>query len=147
MDESALESLQFPAITARLAAATETAYGEQLAHELVPSGDREEVARRQALTAEVTALFELSAEPPLQGIHDVRVSAEHAERGGALSPLALAEIATTVVGGINARTALVEQPSVAPLLAEIAVSIEPTLRALADEIARCVEEDGSDLQR
>ncbi len=146
MDESALESLQFPAITARLAAATETAYGEQLAHKLVPSGDREEVARRQALTAEVTALFELSAEPPLQGIHDVRVSAEHAERGGALSPLALAEIATTVVGGINARAALEQQAAVAPLLAGIADSIEPSLRALADEIARCVEEDGSDLR-
>ncbi len=146
MDESALESLQFPAITARLGAATETAYGEQLARALAPSGDHEEVARRQALTAEVTALFELSAEPPLQGIHDVRVSAEHAERGGALSPLALAEIATTVVGGINARAALDLEASVAPLLAGIAVSIEPTLRALADEIARCVEEDGSDLR-
>ncbi len=146
MDESALESLQFPAITARLAAATETSYGEQLAHALVPSGDPEEVARRQALTAEVTALFELSAEPPLQGIHDVRVSAEHAERGGALSPVALAEIATTVVGGINARTALDLEASVAPLLAGIAGSIEPSLRAVADEIARCVEEDGSDVR-
>jgi len=146
MDETALEVLQFPAITARLAAAAETAYGGELARALVPSGDPEEVARRQALTAEVTALFELSAEPPLQGIHDVRASVEHAARGGALAPQALAAIAATVVGGINARAALDDQAGIAPLLAGIAAAIEPSLRPLADEIARCVEEDGSNLR-
>jgi DNA mismatch repair protein MutS2 len=146
VDESALESLQFPAITARLAATTETVYGEELARSLVPSGDPEEVARRQALTAEVTALFELSAEPPLQGIADVRVAVEFAARGGSLSPLALAEVAATVAGGVNARASLDEQASVAPLLAGIAGVIEPSLRPLADEIERCVEEDGSDLR-
>jgi DNA mismatch repair protein MutS2 len=146
VDESALESLQFPAITARLAAATETAYGEELARGLVPSGESDEVARRQALTAEVTALFELSAEPPLQGIHDVRASTEHAARGGALAPLALSQVAATIVGGINARAALDDQRTVAPLLAGLASAIEPSLRPLADEIARCVEEDGSDLR-
>ncbi len=146
MDETALEVLEFPAITARLARAAETAYGEERARALVPSGDAEEVARRQALTAEVTALFELSAEPPLQGIHDVRASAEHAARGGALSPQGLAEIGTTVVGAINARAALDEQAALAPLLTAIAAAIEPSLRPLADEIARRVEEDGSDLR-
>ncbi len=146
MDESALESLQFPAIAARLAAATETAYGEELARGLVPSGESAEVARRQALTAEVTALFELSAEPPLQGIHDVRASVEHAARGGALAPLALAHVAATISGGINTRAALEGQRAFAPLLAGLASAIEPSLRPLADEIARCVEEDGSDLR-
>src|SRR5471032_198051 len=146
MDESALEVLEFPAITARLATAAETAYGEELARALVPSPDPDEVARRQALTAEVTALFELSAEPPLQGIHDVRAAAEHAARVGALGPQALAEIAATVAGGINARAALDAQAAVAPLLAGIAHAIEPSLRPLANEIARCVEEDGSDLR-
>jgi DNA mismatch repair protein MutS2 len=146
VDESALESLQFPAITARLAAATETAYGEELARGLVPSGESDEVARRQALTAEVTALFELSAEPPLQGIHDVRASTEHTARGGALAPLALAQVAATIVGGINARAALDDQRTAAPLLAGLASAIERSLRPLADEIAHCVEEDGSDLR-
>ena len=146
MDESALESLQFPAITARLAAAAETAHGEERARALVPSADPEEVARRQALTAEVAALFELSAEPPLQEIHDVRAATEHAARVGALSPAALAEIAATIAGGLNTRAALDAQTSVAPLLAGIAAAIEPSLRPLAEEIARCVEEDGSDLR-
>ena len=81
-----LLALEFPAILQRLAAATETPLGEELARALEPSGDAEEVARRQALTAEVIALFELSAEPPLAGIHDVREAAEHAARGGALPP-------------------------------------------------------------
>ena len=94
----------------------------------------------------MTALFELSAEPPLQGIHDVRASGEHATRGGALAPLALAHITTTITGGINTRAALDAQRAVAPLLAGLASAIEPLLRPLADEIARCVEEDGSDLR-
>src|SRR6476646_4945860 len=125
MDETALEVLEFPAIAARLARAAETAYGEERARALVPSGDPEEVARRQSLTAEVTALFELSAEPPLQGIHDVRASAEHAARGGALSPLALAHVAATIGGGINTRAALEAQRAFAPLLAGLASAIEP----------------------
>ncbi len=146
MDKSALESLQFAAINARLAAVAETPYGEELAQGLVPSGDAEEVGRRQALTAEVTALFELSSEPPLQGIFDTRASAEHAARGGALSPLALAHVASTIAGGIVARAALDVHAAVAPLLAGIAAAIEPSLRPVGDEIARCVEEDGSDVR-
>ena len=60
MDATALETLEFPAIRDRVAGATSTEAGAGLAHALAPSGDPEEVMRRQALTAEAIALLDES---------------------------------------------------------------------------------------
>src|SRR5204862_6436979 len=109
-----LDALEFPALVGRLASVTATPYGEALALALLPSSDAEEVARRQALTAEAIALIDLSAEPPLEGIHDTRSSAEHAARGGVLGPAALRRISTTITGGLRARAPLDEGAERAP---------------------------------
>ena len=78
MDPNALDVLEFPAIRERLAAATSTELGAELATLLEPSPDIEEVARRQALTSEALGLLDESLEPPLEGIRDVRDQAAHA---------------------------------------------------------------------
>src|SRR5215211_7212701 len=142
----ALAVLDFPAIAERLAAAASTSYGAELARALTPSPDPHEVGRRQALTAEVVALLDAAAEPPLDGIRDVRPAAAHAARGGALGTEALAHIAAAIGGGLRARAALEDEQETAPLLAELAGAIEPALAPLAKEIGRRVEEDGSDLR-
>src|SRR5215207_1239611 len=109
MDTSALEVLGFPAIAERLALATATPRGEELARAVAPSSEAREVARRHALTAEAIGLLEASTEPPLHGIHDVRDAAAHAALGGVLTPRALAEIGSTIAGGMRVRAA-VESP-------------------------------------
>ncbi|MBA3841813.1 MAG: endonuclease MutS2, partial [Actinobacteria bacterium] len=134
-------ALEFPAITRRLAAATETAYGEELAHALAPSSDPDEVAARQALTSEVSALFDASEEPPLERIHDVREEATHAERGGGLSAGALRRVSDTIEGGLKARAAIST-----PLLGVFAEAISPALAPVASRIDKAVEPDGSDLR-
>src|SRR5437867_11452131 len=101
-----LAALEFSAIVERLAAATGTAYGEELVRALTPSNEPGEVARRQALTAEVVGLLDESLEPPLEGIHDVRAAAEHALRGATLGPDVLRRIADTIAGGLRARGAI-----------------------------------------
>ena len=68
MNPDALVTLEFPAIAERLANATASAHGAELARALVPSADPDEVARRQALTAEAVALLDAADEPPLEGI-------------------------------------------------------------------------------
>lgn len=146
MDETTLEALEFPALVTRLANATATPYGGELARALVPSADVDEVARRQALTAEAIALIDVSEEPPLEGIHDVRDAVDHAARGGVLAPDALNRIASTISGGLRARSALDDVHDRAPLLHELAAAIDPALAPVAKEIARCVEDDGSDLR-
>src|SRR6478672_203951 len=138
-----LAALEFPAIVDRLAAATGTPLGEELALGLEPSADADEVRRRQALTAEAVALLDASAEPPFEGVRDVRASVELAARGGVLNPEALRAVASTVGGGLRVRSAL---GSEAPLLAELAAAIEPGLAPLGEEIGRAIEEDGSDVR-
>ena len=146
MNEDALDVLEFPAIVERIAGATATAYGAELAHALVPSADPDEVARRQALTAEAIALIDESLEPPLEGIADVRTQAAFAGRGGVLAPEALNKIAATISGGLRARSSLDATAAQSPLLSEIATAIDPKLAPIAKEIGRLVEDDGSDLR-
>ncbi len=144
MDSNALDVLEFPAIRGRVAGAAATDYGIALARELTPSPDRDEVARRQALTAEAIALLDESLEPPLDKISDVRDQAAHAALGGALSPQALRHVSDTATGSLRARAALDEVA--APLLRELAAAVDPGLAAVAKAIDRAVEEDGSDLR-
>ena len=146
MDAHALAVLEYPAIVERVARAAETPQGVGRARALVPSADAEDVARRQALTAEAIALLDAAAEPSLRGAKDVRKAATHAARGAALEPATLNDVALTVSVGLQARKALEVQCEVAPLLAEHAASIDTVLRPLADAIAKAVEEDGSDLR-
>ena len=144
MDRDAFEALELPAIAERLSRATATEHGAELARALEPSPDPEEVARRQALTAEAIALLDVAEEPPLEGIHDVREQAAHAALGGALPPGTLRRTADTIAGALRARAALDAQA--APLLRGLAAGIDPALAPLAKTLDRAVEEDGSDLR-
>src|SRR5215211_621930 len=146
MDAGALEVLELPAVLERLAAATSTSPGGELARALSPSPNAAEVARRQALTGEAIALLDEAAEPPLRGIGDVRDAAARAARGGVLDAAALAQVAQTIGGALAARAALDAQAELAPLLAELAAPVDPSLRRVSDAIGSAVEEDGSDLR-
>jgi DNA mismatch repair protein MutS2 len=142
VDVSAIAALEFPAVLDRLAAEAQTPYGVERALELQPALDEHEVARRQRLTTEAIALLDEAAEPPLHGVRDIRGSVDRAPRGGILTPAALADVAATIDGALRARQSLQAQ-ELAPELRDLAVTIEPSLARLADEIRHAVEEDGS----
>ncbi len=146
MDAHALAVLEFPAIVELVVGATGTAYGGELARALAPSPDPAEVGRRQALTAEVIALLDAAAEPSLAGIADVRSAAERAALGGALGPAELCAAAAAIRIGLEARRVLAETAETAPRLWELVEPVDSSLVALAEEIERRVEEDGSDLR-
>jgi DNA mismatch repair protein MutS2 len=146
VESSALGVLELPTVLERLARATATSRGAELARSLVPSPDAAEVASRHSLTAEAIALLDAAAEPQLVGIGDVRADAAGAARGSMLGPAALRDVAATIAGGLAARSALEAQPEVAPRLGELAAPIEPGLWRLAEAIGKAVEDDGSDLR-
>jgi DNA mismatch repair protein MutS2 len=139
----ALAALELPAIAARLAAASATELGAEWAAALLPATDSDDVVARQALTAEAVALLDAAQEPHLAGIADVREAAARAGRGGMLASAELRAIATAVGVALAARRIVGEQRALAPLLHERLGSIDPALAPLADEIDRCIEEDGS----
>ena len=146
MNPDALVTLEFPAIAERLANATASAHGAELARALVPSADPGEVTHRQALTAEAVALLDTADEPPLEGLHDVREPAAHAALGGMLAAGTLRNVADTIGGALRARAALDDPEKVAPLLRELAGAIDPALAPVAESIHRAIEDDGSDLR-
>jgi len=141
VDEQALRALELDVVLERLAASASTPYGIELALALEPSADPGEIARRQSLTDEAVALLDHAAEPPLDGIPDVRVAVERAGRGGVLSVRELFDVAAALEGGLRARKALHEQAH-APRLRDIADRIAPALAAVAEEIRRCVDDEG-----
>jgi DNA mismatch repair protein MutS2 len=141
VDEHSLRALELDVVLERLAASAATPYGVELALALRPSTDPGEVARRQTLTDEAVALLDHAAEPPLDGIPDVRVPVDRAQRGGVLSVRELYEVAAAIEGGLRARKELTEH-AFAPQLRAIADAVAPTLGAVADEIRRCVDDEG-----
>ena len=146
MDSHALAVLELPAILERLAAVAATPIGAAQARAAVPADDPQEVARRQALTAEAIALFEASTDPQLGGVEDVREAAQLAARDGVLDASRLRRIEGAIRVALEARRILADQAEPAPLLHELAQRIEPALVGVADPIGRTVEEDGSDLR-
>ena len=145
MDSRALELLELPAILERLEAAAASEPGRARAGALSPSGDADEVRRRQELTTEAILLLDHAAEPELADVRDVRAAAELAARGSALDPAALHAVAATIRQALAARVAL-DAFAEAPGLASIARRIDPSLRSLAGAIDEAVEEDGSALR-
>ncbi len=145
MEQRALELLELPAILERLAGAAASEPGIALASELSPSSDHLEVAHRQALTAEGIALYDVSAEPDLAAVADIRAAAAVAARGSVLEPGALRAIGRSIGAALAARVAL-ESSADIPGLSELAAGIDPALSAVADELGRAVEDDGSDLR-
>ncbi|HEV8461373.1 MAG TPA: Smr/MutS family protein [Gaiellaceae bacterium] len=134
-------ALELAAIVERLAGFAATEYGAVLARSVEPSDDTGEVARRQAATGAAVGLFERDEAPDLAGIRDVRAAVDRAERAGIVRADELRAIATGIRVALEAKRVLRE-----PLLAELLEPLDPSLRSLADDVDRCIEEDGSDVR-
>jgi DNA mismatch repair protein MutS2 len=145
MREHDLELLELPAVLARLAGAAASVPGAALAAALLPSADEGVVRLRQQQTTEAIALLDEAAEPDLGGAAHVTEAAELAARGGTLDTRTLTQVERTIRAGVAARRALAGRDDL-PALAELVAGIDLSLVSISDEIARTVEEDGSDLR-
>jgi DNA mismatch repair protein MutS2 len=146
MNGEALAALELPAITGRLATASSTELGAERARALLPAIELADVVLRQALTAEAVALLDAARDPSLAGIADVRESAARADRDGILGSQELRAIATAIAVAVEARRIVAEQQALAPLLHERLTRVDPGLAPVADEIDRCIDDDGSDVR-
>ena len=145
MREHDLELLELPAVLERLAAATSSEPGAVVAQALRPSADAEQVRLRQQRTTEAISLIEDSAEPDLGGAADVAEAGALAARGSTLDTRTLMQIGRTIHTGVAAHRTLADRPDL-PALTTIVAGIDPALLSVAEEIERCVEEDGLDLK-
>jgi DNA mismatch repair protein MutS2 len=141
MDRKHLETLEFPQILLRLARHVSFSAGRKLVLALQPSPIFVEVRQRLQETREARHLLDAHGGLSLGGAHDVRPLARNAARGAVLQPLDLLDISSTLRVGKRVQRLLGRLLGQVPLLADIAARIEPC-QALADEIGRCISEQG-----
>lgn len=135
------ETLELPSILDRLAQYASFSASHDLAIALAPSPSFEEVSRLQRLTAEARRLLDIRPNVSIAGARDVRDTVHRASLGGALEPLELLDISSTLACGRVIRSTLTRLAGQLPLLAEIAERIV-VHEKLEREIARCITPKG-----
>lgn len=141
MDPKYLRTLELPKILQQLAAHTSFSASHELALNLSPATDLDEVRRRQEETMEAGALLALKAGLSIGGARDVRPLLNDSRRGAILLPLQLLDIKATLLSGRVLRTTITRLRAQFPRLAEIAGRIEDCAHVVA-EIRRCINERG-----
>jgi DNA mismatch repair protein MutS2 len=96
MQQRVLKVLEFDKVKEQVLELASSSLGRNLAKELLPSTDFEEVVRRQEETDEATSILRLKGNVPLGGIFDIKPHVKRAEIGGMLSPQELMQISSTI---------------------------------------------------
>ena len=141
MNSKFLRPLELDKILARLAAHAEFSASEQLARELAPAIEPDEIARRQSETTEAVALLDQHPEMGIGGARDVRALTKSARIGALITPVELLDLRQTLIAARTLRRALGRLSELYPRLAARTALIEEA-PAVVDAIARAVNERG-----
>ena len=139
MDQRSLGLLEFPAIRARLAAATSFGPSRRLAESLEPSDDAVIVARSLDETDQARALIEERPGIGIGAARDIGPAIERAARGGRLEPAQFLEIADTLDATARLATSLADERR--PLLRDLGRELH-ALPALRSTLARSFDPVG-----
>jgi DNA mismatch repair protein MutS2 len=134
--------LEWDRVLAAVADRCEGPLGRQLAVELPFAATREEARASLAQAAEASQLLGDDQPVPVGDVDDVRDAIERARVGGVLAPVELRAIGRLLGSARVLRRFLAARRAAVPALFE-ACSTDPTLDALADEIAGSFEPDGT----
>lgn len=146
MNEQYLTTLELPKILAQLAEHTSFSASRELALNLRPSSDIDEVRRRLQETTEAKALLATHPDVSVQGAKDVRPSVQRAALGATLQPSELLDVRGTLASARHMRNLLSRLKENYPLLAQMAEQLQP-LSEIREEIERCLDTDGHVLDR
>ena len=139
MDRRSLDLLEFPAIRARLAAATSFPPARRLAEALEPSDDPVVVARRLDETDQARDFIEQRPGAGIGAASDIGPAIERAVRGGRLEPAQFLEIAQTLDATARLATLLADERR--PLLRDLGRELH-ALPALRSTLARSFDPVG-----
>ena len=139
MDERSLGLLEFPAIRARLAAATSFPPGRRLAEALEPSSDPVVVTRGLDETDQARDFLEERPGAGIGAARDIGPAIDRAVRGGRLEPAQFLEIAETLDATARLATVLADERR--PLLRDLGRELH-ALPALRSTLARSFDPVG-----
>ncbi|MFH1381811.1 MAG: endonuclease MutS2 [Chloroflexota bacterium] len=138
MDEKSLEILEFPQIKQILAGFTSFSASHQLALDLLPSSDHQQVAQLLQQSAEARHLLDLEPSFSIGGVIDVRSDVKMASVGKVLEPQSLLDIQQTLAAAGLVRQRLEKLADELPLLWNIAsrlVEFDSVVRSIARTLA------------
>lgn len=148
LDPKIIQTLEYHKILNSLTQYTATSLGEQIALDLKPSNNLDEVKRRLQATDEAMTVDRLKGGAPFAGVTDIRPAVKRARIGSILSPTELWNISALT----NASRRLMryidsvhdEEP--VQLLHHIVEQFSEQ-KPLEDEIRRCVDDQGDVLDQ
>ncbi|HUW46811.1 MAG TPA: endonuclease MutS2 [Dehalococcoidia bacterium] len=141
MGDRDLALLEFHKIREILAGFTSFSASRELALDLTPLLDEEEVRLRLRQSAEARRLLSLSPDTHIGEIVDIREMVKMAARGKVLDPKSLLEIQKTLGAAHRLKSHLVNLPGELPLLSGLARDIV-TLDQLQKDIDGCLSPTG-----
>ncbi|MEO6954828.1 MAG: Smr/MutS family protein [Polyangia bacterium] len=133
--DSTLAELGWPSLLVELTRRARTRRGETLCRALVPFTERSAILLRQREIGEARALHDDAQPMVLEGVRDLEDSLRRSEKGGALEPGALVDVAVTLRAGAALRKHLLRNRDGRPTLAGRAALISD-LDELADMLER-----------
>ncbi len=141
MDKKSIEILDLLRVLDRLAAHTSFSASRQLAQELRPSSDWEEVQRRQAETREARHLLSLGEEIFVGPARDIRPLALRAAKGAILEPGELLAVQDTLRSARSLRRTFEGKGEAFPTLMAVIQELEEAPE-IAESIAKALDEAG-----
>ena len=141
MGDRDLELLEFHKIKEILAGFTSFSASRQLALDLRPLLDKEEVCQRLRESAEARHMLSLSPDFSIGEVVDIREVVEMAARGKVLEPTSLLEIERTLGAGQRLKCHLMDLTVELPLLSSLAGDIVE-LKQLQKDIGGCLTPTG-----
>jgi len=146
MDAKSLELLEFPHIKKILAGFTSFSASRQLALDLQPSADYQQVALLLRQSAEARNLLSIKPGFTIGGVQDIRQEAKMASVGKILTPQNLLDIQNTLSAIGQVRNTLNGLSAGMPLLWGMAADLIE-FDGIANKIAYCLSPDGEVLDR
>jgi DNA mismatch repair protein MutS2 len=142
MHQKSIATLEYPKIIERVAGETSFSASKELARQLMPSADLNEVERGLAFTGEARRLIDVRPDIGVRGAKDVRPHVLVAQRGGMLSPGELIDVLATLRASAFVSRAISRQDEDSfPLLKSLAIDL-PIRPALEGRIAESISEEG-----
>ncbi|MGA2110808.1 MAG: endonuclease MutS2 [Anaerolineales bacterium] len=146
MDEKSLKALELFSILERLAGRTSFSGGRELALQLAPSSDPQEVLRRLQETSQARRLLATREGISLGGAREIRPLVEAARKGARLSPNDLLQIRATLSAARSLNRALTRASQEAPLLADIGSRLHDSPQ-VSSSIDRALDQEGKVLDQ
>lgn len=142
MDPSALKTLEYSKVVARLAEYTSTRRGRELVEKLQPFAEVDQVSRELDLTEDAVSVVRHNSAVPFGGIHDLRQILGRARVGGGLSGEELLAVSSTLRAARLMKTFFADLPDPVEALQGWASGLM-VLRATEFAIEKAIDDNGA----